>query len=154
MSSRFFSSPKSKISKLKIMSLTRNETQQPRTPSIGPNENGVAVLPSMAMMHWLRLNSNTVNKLESYEGLQLGFSPFMFSSLECYLPPLMLSLSRVSKLHYMCNINLRYSFEGECTWFQRHREYKGSYIWNSLAIDLSFHKHFLAWIASKIASSC
>ena len=97
------------------LDVTRKETQQPRPPSAGHNGNGVAVLPSMAMSHRLRLNPNTEHKPESYEGLQLEFSPLLFSSLERYLPPPMLSLSRDSKLHYMRDIILRYSPEGERT---------------------------------------
>ncbi|KAK6267475.1 hypothetical protein QUC31_011635 [Theobroma cacao] len=104
--------------------LTRKEPQQPTPPSAGCNGNGVAVLPSMATAHRLRLNPNTEHKPETYEGLQLEFSPLLFSSLERYLPPPMLSLSRDSKLNYMRDIILRYSPEGERTRVQRHREYR------------------------------
>lgn len=99
---------------------SRKESQVKKPPSAADNGNGVMVLPSMATamttMHRLRLNPNTEHKPESYEGLQLEFSPLLFSSLERYLPPPMLSLSRDSKLHYMRDIILRYSPEGE-----RHR---------------------------------
>ena len=97
------------------LDVTRKETQQPTPPIAAHNGNGVAVLPSMAMTHRLRLNPNTEHKPESYEGLQLEFSPLLFSSLERYLPPSMLSFSRDSKLHYMRDIILRYSSEGERT---------------------------------------
>ncbi|XWS11519.1 hypothetical protein CRYUN_Cryun37aG0005200 [Craigia yunnanensis] len=97
------------------LDVTRKETQQPTPPSAGHNGNGVALLPSMVATHWLRLNPNTEHKPESYEGLQLEFSPLLFSSLECYLPHPMLSLSRDSKLNYMRDIILRYSPVGERT---------------------------------------
>ncbi|XP_022716472.1 uncharacterized PKHD-type hydroxylase At1g22950-like isoform X1 [Durio zibethinus] len=103
------------------LSVGRKETHQPTPPTASHNGNGVAVLP---MTHRLRLNPNTEHKPESYEGLQLEFSPLLFSSLERYLPPPMLSLPRDSKLRYMRDIILRYSPEGERTRVQRHREYR------------------------------
>ncbi|XWS16666.1 hypothetical protein CRYUN_Cryun34aG0110600 [Craigia yunnanensis] len=106
------------------LDVSRKETQQPTPSTAGHNGNGVAVLPAMATTHRLRLNPNMEHKPESYEGLQLEFSPLLFSSLECYLPPPMLPLSRDSKLHYMRDIILRYSPEGERTRVQRHREYR------------------------------
>ncbi|GMI86146.1 CUPULIFORMIS2 [Hibiscus trionum] len=104
--------------------VSRKDTQQPGPPSTAHNGNGVAVVPSMATAHRLRLNPNTEHKPESYEGLQLEFNPLLFSSLERYLPPPMLALSRDSKLHYMRDIILRYSPDGERTRVQRHREYR------------------------------
>ncbi|XVF86133.1 hypothetical protein PTKIN_Ptkin18bG0016200 [Pterospermum kingtungense] len=99
-------------------------TQQPTSPSAGQNGNGLALLSSMAATHRLRLNPNTDHKPESYEGLQLEYSPLLFSSLERYLPPSMLSLSRDSKLHYMRDIILRYSPEVDRNRVQRQREYR------------------------------
>ncbi|KAK8501126.1 hypothetical protein V6N12_020374 [Hibiscus sabdariffa] len=104
--------------------ISREETQQPAPLSTGQNGNVVAVLPSMATAHRLRLNPNTEHKPESYEGLQLDFSPLLFSSLERYLPPPLLSLPLDFKLHYMRDIIIRYSPDGERTRVQRHREYR------------------------------
>ncbi|XP_017646396.1 2-oxoglutarate and iron-dependent oxygenase domain-containing protein CP2-like isoform X2 [Gossypium arboreum] len=106
------------------LEVTRKENQQPTPPTGGHNGNGMAVLQSMATTHRLRLNPNTEHKPESYEGLHLEFSPLLFSSLERYLPPPMLSLSRDSKFHYMRDIILRYSPEGERTRVQKQREYR------------------------------
>ncbi|PPD73458.1 hypothetical protein GOBAR_DD29616 [Gossypium barbadense] len=106
------------------LEVTRKENQQPTPPTGGHNGNGMALLQSMATTHRLRLNPNTEHKPESYEGLHLEFSPLLFSSLERYLPPLMLSHSRDSKLHYMRDIILRYSPEGERTRVQKQREYR------------------------------
>ncbi|KAE8695528.1 2-oxoglutarate and Fe(II)-dependent oxygenase superfamily protein isoform 2 [Hibiscus syriacus] len=104
--------------------VAKKETQQPTPPTSDRKGNGVAMSQSMTTMHRLRLNPNTEHKPENYEGLQLEFSPLLFSSLERYLPPPMLSLSRDSKLHYMRDIILRYSPEGERTRAQRQREYR------------------------------
>ncbi|KAB2089918.1 hypothetical protein ES319_A03G092500v1 [Gossypium barbadense] len=106
------------------LEVTRKENEQPTPATGGHNGNGMAVLQSMATTHRLRLNPNTEHKPESYEGLHLEFSPLLFSSLERYLPPPMLSLSRDSKLHYMRDIILRYSPEGERTRVQKQREYR------------------------------
>ncbi|XP_062110008.1 2-oxoglutarate and iron-dependent oxygenase domain-containing protein CP2-like [Humulus lupulus] len=79
----------------------------------------------------LRVNPSRDHKPDSYEDLQqLEFSPFLFSSLEQYLPQSMLRASRDSKLQYMKSILLRYSPEGERIRVQRHREYRQRIISN------------------------
>ncbi|KAE9450968.1 hypothetical protein C3L33_17124, partial [Rhododendron williamsianum] len=80
------------------------------------NGNGAltTAIPSYST-HRLRLNPNTDHKPDSYEDLQLEFSPLLFSSLERYLPPTLLNVSRESKVQYMREILLRYSPEGERT---------------------------------------
>lgn len=96
------------------------------------NGNGVvssASIPSYST-HRLRLNPNTDHKPDSYEDLQLEFSPLLFSSLERYLPPSLLNVSRESKVQYMREILLRYSPEGERTRVQKHREYRQKIISN------------------------
>ncbi|XP_057477889.1 LOW QUALITY PROTEIN: 2-oxoglutarate and iron-dependent oxygenase domain-containing protein CP2-like [Actinidia eriantha] len=106
----------------------RKETQ----PGTGNgNGNGVvtAAVPSYAT-HRLRLNPNTDHKPDSYEDLQLEFSPLLFSSLERYLPPTLLNVARESKVQYMREILLRYSPEGERTRVQKHREYRQKIISN------------------------
>ncbi|XP_028099129.1 uncharacterized PKHD-type hydroxylase At1g22950-like isoform X1 [Camellia sinensis] len=95
------------------------------------NGNGVvsSTVPSYST-HRLRLNPNTDHKPDSYEDLQLEFSPLLFSSLERYLPPTLLNVSREAKVHYMRDILLRYSPEGERTRIQKHREYRQKIISN------------------------
>ncbi|KAH9802176.1 2-oxoglutarate and iron-dependent oxygenase domain-containing protein CP2 [Citrus sinensis] len=59
----------------------------------------------------LRLNPSKDHKPESYDDMQLDFSPSIFSSLERYLPPPMLGLNREEKV-------------------QRHRDYRQKIITN------------------------
>lgn len=61
----------------------------------------------------LRLNPSKEHKPESYEDLQLDFSPSIFSSLERYLPPTMLSVPRDNKVKFMRDILLKYLPHGE-----------------------------------------
>lgn len=63
----------------------------------------------------LRLNPNKDHKPESYEDLQLDFSPSIFSSLERYLPPTMLGANRDEKVKFMREILLKYLPQGERT---------------------------------------
>ncbi|KAJ9173990.1 hypothetical protein P3X46_017069 [Hevea brasiliensis] len=93
---------------------------KPATPAV------VSVTPSQR----LRLNPNKDHKPESYEDLQLDFSPSVFSSLERYLPPSMLGMSRDDKMKFMREILLKYLPHGEGTRVQRHREYRQKIISN------------------------
>lgn len=95
-------------------SLDRRKDSQ--TDTGNGNDNGV-VRPSLSPVstHRLRLNPNTDHKPDSYDDLQLGFSPLLFSSLERYLPPSMLNMPRDAKVQYLTDILLRYSPEGERT---------------------------------------
>uniref|UniRef100_A0A2P2JVM5 Putative PKHD-type hydroxylase At1g22950 isoform X2 n=1 Tax=Rhizophora mucronata TaxID=61149 RepID=A0A2P2JVM5_RHIMU len=79
-----------------------------------------SVVPSQR----LRLSPNKDHKPESYEDLQLDFSPSVFSSLERYLPPSMLCASRGDKVRFMREILLKYLPHGDRTRVQRHREYR------------------------------
>ena len=63
----------------------------------------------------LRLHPNKDHMPESYEDLQLDFSPSVFRSLEKYLPPNMLSDSREDKVKFMRDILLKYLPHGERT---------------------------------------
>ncbi|GMH27482.1 hypothetical protein Nepgr_029325 [Nepenthes gracilis] len=92
------------------------------------NGNGV-VLPIHSARR-LRLNPNTEHKPDSYDDVQLEFSPLLFSSLERYLPPTMLNMSRDAKVQYMREILMKYSPEGERNRVHRHREYKQKIISN------------------------
>lgn len=96
----------------------RNESAQGGTGGAGNgNGNGVvlASLPSYSNNHRIRLNPNLDHKPDSYEDLQLDFSPLLFSSLERYLPPSLLNVNRDTKVQYMRGILLRYAPEGERT---------------------------------------
>lgn len=88
--------------------------QAPHTPTITGNGNGV-VSPNfgISLSNRLRINPNKDHKPEKYDDLQVEFSPLLFSSLEKYLPPNMLGVSRDLKLQYMRDILLRYLPEGE-----------------------------------------
>ena len=100
------------------MSLDGAVERRKETQAGTGNGNGncvfTAALPSY-VTHLLRLNPNTDHKPDSYEDLQLEFSPLLFSSLERYLPPTLLNVARESKVQYMREILLRYSPEGERT---------------------------------------
>lgn len=61
----------------------------------------------------LRLNPNKDHKPDIYEDLQLEFSPSIFSSLERYMPPTMLSVPRDDKVIFMREILLKYLPPGE-----------------------------------------
>ena len=61
----------------------------------------------------LRLNPNKDHKPESYADLQLDFSPSIFSSLEPYLPPIMLGVPRDDKVKFMREILHKYLPIGE-----------------------------------------
>ncbi|KAK7390904.1 hypothetical protein VNO78_19094 [Psophocarpus tetragonolobus] len=89
--------------------------QQPR-----PSNGHVAVGGSDRLC----LNPKRDHKPENYEDLQLEFNPLVFSSLEHYLPPHMLHLSRDVKVQYMRNILLRYLPESERIRIQKHKEYR------------------------------
>lgn len=92
----------------------RRKESQAGTGAGNSNGNGVVSpsFPSYSTLR-LRLNPNTDHKPDSYEDLELEFSPLLFSSLERYLPPTLLNVSRDTKVQYMREILLRYSPEGE-----------------------------------------
>lgn len=95
------------------MEASLERRKQPQAPGTG-NGNGV-VSPSAQPFstHRLRLQPKEDHKSESYEDLQLEFSPLLFSMLERHLPPSMLNVARDLKLQYMRDILLRYAPEGE-----------------------------------------
>lgn len=95
----------------------RKRTQVPISGNADGNRNGNGYANGVVEDDELRLRlrPNENHKPESYEDLQLDFSPLLFSSLEQYLPFNMLNLSRELKLQYMRHILLRYSPEGERT---------------------------------------
>ncbi|XP_031248808.1 uncharacterized PKHD-type hydroxylase At1g22950-like [Pistacia vera] len=101
-------------------------------PSTANGATTAVVLPPTRGLatHRLRLNPSSDHNPDSYDDLPLEFSPHLFSSLERYLPPTMLSMSRDFKLQYMRDILLRYSPDGERTRVQRHREYRQKIISN------------------------
>ncbi|WCJ21896.1 2-oxoglutarate (2OG) and Fe(II)-dependent oxygenase superfamily protein [Euphorbia peplus] len=91
---------------------------------------GAPILGSVTPNQRLRLNPNKDHKPETYEDLQLDFTPSVFSSLERYLPPSMLGVTRDDKLKFMRDILLKYLPHGERTRVQKHREYRQKIISN------------------------
>lgn len=99
----------------------RREVQGPSPVSGGGNGVAVAsdlnrlaiVASNQSTSQRLRLNPNKDHKPDSYEDLQLDFSPSIFSSLERYLPPTMLALPRDDKVKFMKDILLKYLPHGE-----------------------------------------
>ncbi|KAK1552157.1 hypothetical protein Q3G72_011407 [Acer saccharum] len=113
----------------------RQHQRPPPPPSYSSAGNGVIFLPTNGMPaatahHRLRLNPSADHNPDSYDDLQLEFSPLLYSSLERYLPPAMLSMSRDAKLQYMRGILLRYAPDGERNRLQMLREYKQKIISN------------------------
>ncbi|XP_022152312.1 uncharacterized PKHD-type hydroxylase At1g22950-like [Momordica charantia] len=104
--------------------------KQPQAHGTG-NGNGV-VSPGVQSFttNRLRLQPKEDHKPDTYEDLQLEFSPLLFSMLERHLPPTMLNVARDLKLQYMRDILLRYAPEGERNRVQRHREYRQKIISN------------------------
>ncbi|XP_042504316.1 2-oxoglutarate and iron-dependent oxygenase domain-containing protein ICU11-like [Macadamia integrifolia] len=107
------------------MSCDRSMDRREESQAGNGNGNGVVASsrPLLASQR-LRLSPNTEHVPENYDDLQLEFVPSVFSSLERYLPPSMLSISREAKVQYMREILARYSSEGERTRVQKHREYR------------------------------
>ncbi|XP_050256134.1 2-oxoglutarate and iron-dependent oxygenase domain-containing protein CP2 isoform X1 [Quercus robur] len=116
----------------------RREVQGPSPVSGGGNGVAVAsdlnrlaiVASNQSTSQRLRLNPNKDHKPDSYEDLQLDFSPSIFSSLERYLPPTMLALPRDDKVKFMKDILLKYLPHGERNRVQKHREYRQKIISN------------------------
>lgn len=79
----------------------------------GDLSRSMTVSQMVASSQRLRLNPNKDHKPESYEDLQLDFSPSIFSSLERYLPPSMLGVPRDDKVKFMREILLKYLPNGE-----------------------------------------
>ncbi|XP_021896169.1 uncharacterized PKHD-type hydroxylase At1g22950-like [Carica papaya] len=90
------------------------------------DENGIGSLT----MSRLRLKPNTDHHPDSYDDLQLDFSPLLFSSLERYLPYSMLSMSRDAKAQYMKDILNRYLPESERIRIQELKGYRQKIISN------------------------
>ncbi|XP_043696038.1 2-oxoglutarate and iron-dependent oxygenase domain-containing protein CP2-like [Telopea speciosissima] len=112
-------------------SMDRREDSQAGNGKGNGNSNGfVASNRPLLASQRLRLSPNTEHMPENYDDLQLEFSPSVFSSLESYLPPSMLSVSRDAKVQYMREILARYLPEGERTRVQKHREYRQKIISN------------------------
>ncbi|KAL0430193.1 UNVERIFIED_CONTAM: DExH-box ATP-dependent RNA helicase DExH17 [Sesamum radiatum] len=93
-------------------------------------QNGVVAPPPTYLTHRLRLNPNSDHRPDSYEDLELDFSPMVFSSLERYLPPNLLLQPREVKVNYMREILVRYYPESERVRIQKHREYRQKIISN------------------------
>ncbi|GAV65741.1 2OG-FeII_Oxy domain-containing protein [Cephalotus follicularis] len=114
------------------------ETPRKDPQARASNRNGV-VFPSGVASHRLRLNPTADHKPDSYEDLQLEYSPLLFSSLERYLPASIINTSRDLKFHYMRDLLLRYSPDGERTRVQRHREYRQKIISNYRPLHMELY---------------
>lgn len=92
-----------------IMSQNQNNVPQQPLPS------GAHVTARVVNLNSDRLciSPKRDHKSENYEDLQMEFNPHVFSSLEQYLPPHVLNLSREVKVRYMRNILLRYFPEND-----------------------------------------
>lgn len=106
----------------------RRRDHPPANVAVPVNGNGVGITASSD--HRLKLNPNTEHKPDSYDDLPLEFSPLLFSCLERYLPPAILSSPRDAKAQYMREILLKYSPEGERIRVQKHKEYRQKIITN------------------------
>ncbi|XP_024437658.1 2-oxoglutarate and iron-dependent oxygenase domain-containing protein CP2 isoform X5 [Populus trichocarpa] len=111
------------------------------SPPVTAGGNGVVLqdkktAPVMVPSQRLRLHPNKDHMPESYEDLQLDFSPSVFRSLEKYLPPNMLSDSREEKVKFMRDILLKYLPHGERTRAQKHGEYRQKIISHYKSIHL------------------
>lgn len=82
-------------------------------------KNGAVAAPPTYLTHRLRLNPSSEHEPDNYEDLNLDFSPLVFSSLERYLPPNLLTETRDVKVNYMREILLRYYPESERLRVQR-----------------------------------
>lgn len=97
----------------------RREGQSPAGKIVAGGGNGVlpgdSIRPAAVSVsnQRLRLNPNREHKPESYDDLQLDFSPSIFSSLERYLPPSMMGLPRDDKVKFLREILLKYLPHGE-----------------------------------------
>ncbi|MED6175829.1 2-oxoglutarate and iron-dependent oxygenase domain-containing protein cp2 [Stylosanthes scabra] len=78
----------------------------------------------------LRVNPITDHVSESYDQLELDFTPSIFSSLEKHLPTNMLNASREDKLKYLTTILLDYLPPAARIRDQKHREYKRAILSN------------------------
>lgn len=102
------------------MSLPGDRREGPSPVSGGGNEvlpadssRSMTVAQMVASSQRLRLNPNKDHKPDSYEDLQVDFSPSIFSSLERYLPPSMLGVPRDDKVKFMREILVKYLPHGE-----------------------------------------
>lgn len=108
-----------------------SSSAQPATPAptANGNANGIGSVP-MNSNYRLRLSPHQNHKPDNYEDLQSEFTPFLFSSLERYLPPQLLNVPRDAKYKYMRGILRRYSSEGERARAKKHKEYRQKIISN------------------------
>ncbi|XP_024993716.1 uncharacterized PKHD-type hydroxylase At1g22950-like isoform X2 [Cynara cardunculus var. scolymus] len=108
-----------------------SSTAQPvmPAPAGNGNANGIGSVP-MNSNYRLRLIPHQDHKPDNYDDLQSEFTPFLFSSLERYLPPHLLNVSREAKYRYMQGILRRYSTEGDRTRAKKHKEYRQNIISN------------------------
>ncbi|ESW14974.1 hypothetical protein PHAVU_007G033600 [Phaseolus vulgaris] len=109
-----------------VMSQSQHSAPQQSRPSDGHVTARVMNLNSDKLC----VSPNRDHNSENYEDLQLEFNPHVFGSLEQYLPPHILNLSREVKVRYMRNILLRYFPENDRNRIQKLREYRLKIILN------------------------
>ncbi|XP_060968272.1 2-oxoglutarate and iron-dependent oxygenase domain-containing protein CP2 isoform X4 [Cannabis sativa] len=95
------------------MSLDGGSVDRREVYASGGANGVVSVAAAAASNQRLRLNPSKEHKPESYEGLQLDFTPSIFSSLERFLPPNLLTVPRDDKVKFMREILLKYLPHGE-----------------------------------------
>ncbi|XP_076908798.1 2-oxoglutarate and iron-dependent oxygenase domain-containing protein CP2-like isoform X2 [Bidens hawaiensis] len=102
-------------------------TDSPSSSVPIPNGNGIGIgigsLPMNSSFR-LRLNPRPDHQPDTYDDVQSEFSPLLFSSLERYLPPNLLSVNRETKYRYMREVLCRYSTDGDRNRVHKHREYR------------------------------
>lgn len=81
-----------------------------------------AVVPAEAPR--VRLNPSMEHKPDNYDDLRLEFCPLLFSCLERYLLPSMLTAPRDTKVDHMREILLSYSPEAERIKAQKQKDYR------------------------------
>ncbi|KAM6569288.1 hypothetical protein CsatB_017273 [Cannabis sativa] len=112
------------------MSLDGGSVDRREVYASGGANGVVSVAAAAASNQRLRLNPSKEHKPESYEGLQLDFTPSIFSSLERFLPPNLLTVPRDDKVKFMREILLKYLPHGERNRVQKQREYRQKIISN------------------------
>ncbi|KAM6593637.1 hypothetical protein CsatA_001340 [Cannabis sativa] len=112
------------------MSLDGGSVDRREVYASGGANGVVSVAAAAASNQRLRLNPSKEHKPESYEGLQLDFTPSIFSSLERFLPPNLYTVPRDDKVKFMREILLKYLPHGERNRVQKQREYRQKIISN------------------------
>lgn len=138
------------------MSLRGDRREVPSPVPGGGNEvvpadssRSMTVAQMVASSQRLRLNPNKDHKPDSYEDLQVDFSPSIFSSLERYLPPSMLGVPRDDKVKFMREILVKYLPHGE-----RNRVCFSSFSYSVLLFIFVLFWFFTIWLSIWLPRIC